>query len=58
MKLSMIEAPFIEEIDPLKENTIQGLYPVKNSSQSYWTLKAICELSKFREHKKKGKTTK
>ena len=46
-------------VKTIKESLeIQGLYPVKNSSQSYWTLKAICELSKFREHKKKGKTIK
>jgi len=31
---------------------IQGLYPFKKSSQSFWTLKAKIELAIFNEHKK------
>jgi len=37
------------KVKPIKTPEIQGLYPVKDSCQSFWTLKAICELSKFRE---------
>ena len=36
---------------------IQGLYPVKNSSQSYWTLKAKIELAIFQDHKEKEAKT-
>ena len=32
--------------------SIQGLYDVKDSHESFWTLKAKIELAVFREHKK------
>lgn len=40
-----------------KIGLIQGLYPVKNSCQSFWTLKAKIELAIFQE-KKRGEQTK
>ena len=54
MKVSMIETPIIEEIDMLKEKTIQGLYPVKGAHESFWNLLSKVELSIFREHKERG----
>ena len=40
------------ELEVSELNEIQGLYPFKNSSQSFWTLKAKIELAVFKEHKK------
>jgi hypothetical protein len=37
--------------------SIQGLYSIENSCQSFWSLKAKIELSAFREHKKEVKKT-
>ena len=56
MKVSMMETPIITEIAMLKENSIQGLYSVKNSHQSFWSLKAKIELAIFQENKKREKT--
>ena len=36
---------------PNKNPEIQGLYPVRNSHQSFWTLKAKIELAVFREER-------
>jgi len=41
----------------LEGREIQGLYPVKNSCQSFWTLKAKIDLAVFQEIKKKGEKT-
>jgi hypothetical protein len=39
----------IEETGHLEENIIQGLYPVKNSCQSFWFLLSKIELSVFKK---------
>jgi hypothetical protein len=47
MKVTVSDSPIIKEIDMLKENNIQGLYPVKDCCTAFWTLKAKIELAIF-----------
>jgi len=60
MKVLVLDSPVnpIQEIDMLKGNTIQGLYGVKASHESFWTLKAKVDLARFREPKKERKEDK
>jgi hypothetical protein len=58
MKVLVYDSPVNEPVNEpvlLKENEIQGLYPFKNSCQSFWTLKAKIELAIFNDHKKEVK---
>jgi len=48
----MIEQKLTKKVG-VNNPEIQGLYPVKDSCQSFWTLKALIELAEFRDHKKK-----
>jgi len=43
------------QIRSIEQLEIQGLYPVKNSCQSFWTLKAKIELAVFQEKKEVNK---
>ena len=37
----------------VEDPEIQGLYPIGNCCQSFWTLKVLIELAKFRDDQKK-----
>lgn len=55
MKVFVLDSPVNEpDIEPvfLEENEIQGLYPFKDSSRSYWSLKALIELAVYRKEVK------
>ena len=52
-----MKAVVLEEVFPL-DREIQGLHHRKSAHEEYWLLLARVTLSKFREHKKKGKTIK
>ena len=39
------------EPENLEKLEIQGLYHSENSCQSFWSLRALCELSGFRQKK-------